>query len=154
MAEIERKFRIDDVHAVPGDLAGGTRLRQAYVAVDGEVEVRVRDKGGTHLLTVKGGRGLERTEVEVPIEAADFDELWGLAPGRRIDKARHELPVGDHTAEVDVYAGSLEGLVVVEVEFSTGTGAEAFAPPPWFGAELTGDDRWSNASLATHGLPA
>jgi adenylate cyclase len=150
MVEIERKFRI---HEVPVPLVDGTRLRQAYLAVDGAVEVRVRDRGGTRVLGVKGGRGLERSEVEVEIDGATFDELWALASARRIDKTRYRLPTGGHTAEVDVYAGPLEGLVVAEVEFPGRAEADAFTPPAWFGDELTGDPRWSNAALATDGAP-
>jgi adenylate cyclase len=150
MPEIERKFR---VHDVPESLGEGTRLRQAYVAVDGSVEVRVREAGDLHVITVKGGHGLERTEVELQIGRSDFELLWALAPDRRIDKVRYRVPVDDHLAEVDVYAGALEGLVVVEVEFADRVDAEGFAPPPWFGEELTGDARWSNASLATAGRP-
>jgi adenylate cyclase len=150
MPEIERKFR---VHDVPHPLGDGTRLRQAYLAVDGTVEVRVRDRGGTLVLGVKGGRGLERTEVEVEIDAAIFEELWSLAAARRIDKIRYRLPASGHTAELDVYAGALEGLIVAEVEFTSREEAEAFNPPPWFGDELTGDPRWSNAGLATDGPP-
>jgi CYTH domain-containing protein len=150
MPEIERKFRL---HEAPSGLRDGTRLRQAYLAVDGEVEVRVRDKGGTFLLGVKGGRGLERTEIELEVDAATFDELWQLAPARRIEKTRYLAPASGHTAEVDVYGGSLAGLVVAEVEFDSRRDAEAFVPPPWFGDELTGDARWSNAALADRGLP-
>jgi adenylate cyclase len=150
MVEIERKFRI---HEVPVPLVDGTRLRQAYLAVDGTVEVRVRDRGGTRVLGVKGGRGLERSEVEVEIDGATFDELWALASARRVDKTRYRLPAGGHTAEVDVYAGPLEGLMVAEVEFPGRAEADAFTPPAWFGDELTGDPRWSNAALATDGAP-
>jgi adenylate cyclase len=153
--EIERKFRVEVENVPP--LGEGTRLRQGYVAIDGDVEVRVRDKGGTHLLTVKGGRGVERAEVEIEIDAASFEELWRLAPDRRIDKVRHELPVHGHTAEVtaevDVYSGRLDGLAVVEVEFESRQEADGFVPPPWFGDEVTGDPRWSNAALATDGRP-
>ena len=151
MTEIERKFRIREV---PADLGDGTRLRQAYLAVDGDVEIRVRSHGGgTHVLGIKGGSGIERTEVEVEIDVATFDTLWDLASSRRIEKTRHRLPVGDHTVEVDVYAGVLEGVVVAEVEFASRQDAEAFTGPAWFGEELTGDPRWSNAALATDGPP-
>jgi len=150
MPEIERKFR---VHDIPDPLGQGVRLRQAYLAVDGAIEVRVRDRGGTLVLGVKGGRGLERTEVEVEIDAATFDELWSLATARRIDKTRFRIPTGGRTAELDVYTGLLDGLMVVEVEFATREEAEAFNPPSWFGDELTGDPRWSNAALATDGPP-
>jgi adenylate cyclase len=148
--EIERRFRVREV---PQALGQGTRLRQAYLAVDGDVEVRVRDQGGTHVLTVKGGRGIRREEVEVEIGSTEFDELLALAPDRRIDKTRHRIAVDDHVAEVDVYAGSLEGLVMVEIEFVSRPDAEAFIPPPWFGEEVTDDPRWSNAALATSGPP-
>jgi adenylate cyclase len=150
MTEIERKFRVRDA---PQDLSGGTRLLQAYLAVDGDVEVRLRDRGGTPVLGVKGGHGVERTEVEVEIDRASFDVLWGLATDRRIEKTRYRLPAGGQTAELDVYAGSLGGLRVVEVEFSSREEAEAFVAPSWFGDELTGDPRWSNAALATDGPP-
>jgi adenylate cyclase len=149
--EVERKFR---VHEVPRSVGEGTRLRQAYLAIDGEVEVRVRDQGGAHVLTVKGGRGIRREEVEVEISSTQFGELLALAPDRRIDKTRHRVSVDDHVAEVDIYAGSLDGLVIVEVEFDSRGEAEAFVPPPWFGEELTDDPRWSNAALATSGRPA
>src|SRR5690606_36946099 len=120
---------------------------------DGEVEVRVRDEDGACTLTVKGGRGLERTEVEVAVTHRDFDELWALAGDRTIDKTRHRIPVADHIAELDLYAGRLAGLAVVEVEFASREEADAFVAPDWFGAELTGPSGWSHAALARPGIP-
>jgi adenylate cyclase len=150
MPEIERKFRVAHL---PEGIAAGAALRQAYVAVDGDVEVRVRREDGDCTLTVKGGHGLERVEVEVPIDPPHFDQLWALAGDRTLEKTRHRVPVGGHVAEVDVYGGRLAGLAVVEVEFASRADAEAFAPPDWFGPELTGRPGWSNAALARDGAP-
>ncbi len=150
MVEIERKFR---VARVPEGLAGGAALRQAYVAVDGDVEMRVRSDGAHHVLTVKGGRGLERAEVELAIDADAFAALWALARDRHLEKTRHRVEVGGLTAELDVYGGGLAGLMVVEVEFPSRGEAEAFTPPDWFGAEVTGSPGWSNADLASAGAP-
>jgi CYTH domain-containing protein len=150
VAEIERKFR---VARLPSGLGDGATLRQAYVAVEGDVEVRVRSDGTDHVLTVKGGTGLERAEVEVAIDAAAFAELWGLAGDRHLEKTRHDVDLDGLTAEVDVYAGELAGLAVVEVEFVSRRDAEAFDPPDWFGVELTGMPGWSNAALARDGAP-
>lgn len=150
--EIERKFLID---RLPGDVVLGPAapLRQGYVAIDGAVEVRVRISDERAWLTVKAGTGLTRTEVEVRVTTADAEALWSVTEGRRLSKHRHAVAVGAHVADVDVYAGSLEGLCTAEVEFTSVAAAAAFQPPAWFTREVTGDARWSNAALARFGIP-
>lgn len=152
-AEIERKFRVDDV---PDDLTGpGNRLRQGYVALDGPAEVRIRIADDGASLTVKSGAGLSRVEVEVAVSQEQADELWLFSEGRRVEKTRHRIPIGDGLiAELDRYDGPLTGLCTVEVEFVDEARAHAFVAPSWFGDELTGHEGWSNAALAIHGLPA
>jgi adenylate cyclase len=150
--EIERKFLVVDVP--PEAMSGpGVGLRQGYLAEDGDVEVRIRISDGGAVLTVKAGQGMVRTEVEVPLEAAAAETLWVHTEGRRIEKVRHRVPVEGAVADLDIYAGALDGLATVEVEFASEAEAHAFAPPPWFSAELTGDKRWGNAALAKHGRP-
>lgn len=151
MTEIERKFLVE---RLPEDLGPGVYVRQGYVALDDATEVRIRAKGEGRTLTIKGGRGIERAEVELEISHAQFHDLWGLAEGRSLTKTRHEVAIDGGLAEVDVYDGALASLVVVEVEFPSMREAEAFEPPDWFGAELTGDVRYSNARLAIGGDPA
>jgi adenylate cyclase len=53
-----------------------------------------------------------------------------------------------------VFGGTLDGLYIVEVEFTSEDEATAFVAPQWFGREVTGDPAWTNASLARHGRPA
>jgi CYTH domain-containing protein len=55
--------------------------------------------------------------------------------------------------EVDEYSGSLDGLVVAEIEFDDEDAAMDFRPPPWLGREVTGQDAYSNRELSQHGLP-
>jgi adenylate cyclase len=148
--EIERKFL---VRALPDDLPTGRSIRQAYVAVEGDVSVRVRDDAGSRILTVKGGRGTVRTEIELELSAERFDALWELAGDRSVEKTRHVLPLPQGSVELDMYGGTLVGLIVAEVEFGSIEESEAFDPPAWFGAEVTGDPAWTNASLALHGRP-
>ena len=52
-------------------------------------------------------------------------------------------------AELDIFKGRLEGLVMVEVEFGSEAEAEAFVPPAWFGVEVTADPRYRNSYLST-----
>ena len=150
--EIERKFLVND--PPPADVLGpGVRLRQGYLAEDGEVQVRVRIAGTAATLTVKGGRGLRRTEVEVSLEPSAAEELWPLTTGRRIEKVRHRVLLGAHVAEVDIYEGHLDGLCTAEVEFDSEAAAERFEPPPWFARDVTGQPGWDNATIARRGRP-
>lgn len=136
-------------------LGQGARLRQGYLAEDGAVQVRVRISDGSAVLTVKAGRGLSRTEVEVVIDAGSAEALWPHTEGRRVEKVRHRMSVGAGlVADVDVYEGRLAGLCTAEVEFPTEEAAHAFQPPAWFGRDVTEEAGWDNASLARHGLPA
>ncbi len=152
--EIERKFLVTELPDAVAQ-APSTELRQGYLALDGPVEVRLRDDAGTRVLTIKGGAGLARTEAEFPVDAERFDALWPLTEGRRVDKRRHRLELdGGLVLEVDVYAGALDGLLTAEVEFASEADSAAWTPPPWLGRELTGDKRYANQALAVHGLPA
>ena len=147
--ERERTFL---VHRVP-ELGGpGSSIRQGYLALDGKVQVRIREVDGSRrTLTVKGGDGAVRTELEWKIGPERFDALWPFTRGRRLEKLRHRVPISGHTAEVDVFAGDLEGLILVEVEFDSDEEMSAFAIPDWFGPEVTDDRRYANAALATDG---
>ena len=151
--EIERKW-VADRPPTAELLGGGTALRQGYIAIDGDVAVRVRIAPAKAWLTIKGGGdGLDRTEVEVELDLAEAEDLWRHTGGRRLEKTRHRVPVDEYTAEVDVFGDALAGLCLVEVEFPSVEAAEAFAAPAWFGREVTGQPEWSNASLARYGRP-
>lgn len=102
MTEIERTFRLD---RLPDERSEPTRIEQAYIALDDHVEVRVRRRDGTYTLTVKGGNGLERTDVDLPIDGDAGESLWPLGAGRTIDKRRSTVDLGEHTAEIDEYHG-------------------------------------------------
>jgi adenylate cyclase len=152
--EIERKFVLleppegleDHPHA---------RIEQGYLALDPNgTEVRVRRRGDDRTMTIKAGSGLVRTEDESALEADRFDALWPLTDGRRVVKTRYLVPLPDGlTAEVDVYADALDGLVTAEVEFADEQASDEFDAPDWLGSEVTGDKRYANKSLAVSGLP-
>lgn len=152
--EIERKFIVADLPEALADHPASL-IDQGYLAIgtDG-AEVRVRRAGRQHWLTVKAGVGLVRSETEVELSAEQFELLWPVTDGARIKKTRYRLPAGDGLViELDVYAGSLSGLEVAEVEFTDQDVARRFQPPAWFGREVTDDDRFKNRSLAVDGLP-
>lgn len=150
--EIERKFLLS---AAPPrmDKSSGTRIRQGYLCNTGQKSVRLRDKGGCFYLTCKAGIGIVRQEAETKITAAQFESLWPMTQGARLVKTRYLHPVGEWTAEIDLFEDSLAPLMLVEVEFTNQQAAEAFTPPAYFGRDVTQDARYLNASLCVNGLP-
>jgi adenylate cyclase len=152
--EIERKFRLHEAPQWLSDCDSG-RIEQGYLAIeDGDgAEVRLRRYGGDTWLTVKRGAGKTRTEHEIEISADQFEALWPLTEGRRIDKVRYAVPHGTHEIEVDVFEGDLGELVTGEVEFDSEAQSDEFEPPNWLGEEVTGDPRYANENLAVDGSP-
>jgi CYTH domain-containing protein len=52
------------------------------------------------------------------------------------------------TAELEIFHDKLEGLAMVEVEFSSKEEANQFVIPNWFGAEVTNDAKYRNSNLS------
>ena len=152
--EVERKFLLP---APPEALSEhpSKRLEQGYLAIDpAGSEVRIRRKDDETLMTVKMGIGLIRGEEEFAIDRDRFERLWPMTEGRQVVKTRYFVPLDDGlTAEVDVYAGDLDGLVTGEVEFPDAETALAFAAPDWLGRDVTEDARYANRTLAVEGIP-
>lgn len=151
LIERERRYLVE---RIPDTLPEPDALEQGYLTTT-PVSVRVRRIGDTrHVLTIKGGSGRNRTEIERDLDADEFAALWALATELRIAKRRHRIDIGNGlTAELDLFDGELAGKRLVEVEFDDDHTADAFAPPDWFGREVTDDGRYTNASLARHGWP-
>lgn len=150
--EVERKFLVGEP---PGWLerCDSNRIRQGYIALEGDTEVRIREHGTALSLAVKRGRGLVRTEVELDLDLEHFEALWPLTEGRRVVKRRHAVATEHLSFDVDVYEDELAGLVVAEVEFGSVELSSEFVPDPWLGPEVTEDGRYKNRSLATLGAP-
>jgi CYTH domain-containing protein len=147
--EIERKFLI---RKLPQDLASHphTEISQGYlVSLDDGLQVRLRNYGDKYSLTYKRGVGNVREEREIELTADQFGALWPATEGKRLEKTRYEIPLGERIVEIDVYHGRHEGLVVAEVEFDAEEAATNFQPPDWLGDDVTGDPRYSNQLLAS-----
>lgn len=147
MKEIERKFLVKG--PVPEGLAFEP-IRQGYMTAPSDsTEIRLRQKGSACYLTVKSEGGLVRNEYEIAIDISQFETLWPLTENRRVEKTRHvgSLP-GGLQFELDIFEGHLASLQLVEVEFSSEEAAHAFAPPDWFGEDVTEDKRYKNKALA------
>lgn len=146
MFENERKFLVKEVPKLEG--IKYSLIEQGYLSFT--PEVRIRKKNDKYFLTHKGEGNQIRTEVESEIDKVTYDILMLLVQERFINKTRYEVELSDGIiAELDVYHGDLEGLVVVETEFKTSEQASLFTIPSWFGKEVTSDKRYKNKMLAS-----
>lgn len=144
--EIERKF------LVTGQFKqyafAQEEIVQGYLSSVPERTVRIRIKAGEAYITIKGEgneSGTSRYEWEKKIAVSDARELLRLCEPGVIDKIRYYIIGGNHTFEVDEFHGENEGLIIAEIELSDEN--ESFEKPAWLGSEVTGDERYYNASL-------
>jgi CYTH domain-containing protein len=148
MIEIERKFLVKEDFrpwAVKKE-----RIMQGYLCASWERTVRIRIKEDSAFITIKGPaneNGFSRLEFEYPIPCGDAEEMMKLCESA-IEKERYYVPFAGHTFEVDVFHGAHEGLIMAELELQLED--EAFEKPDWLGMEVTGDERYYNAYLASH----
>jgi len=148
MLEIERKFLVTS-EAFKTLAFGKNHIAQGYLSSHPERTVRIRIKGESGFLTIKGKgneTGMSRLEWETEISLMEAKPLLALCEKGIIEKVRYEVAFGRHVFEVDVFSGDNEGLIVAEVELSSE--AEEFEKPEWIGIEVTNDMRYYNAALS------
>jgi len=150
--EIERKYLLD---RLPPDLdtLPSCEIQQGYLVAGDDFEARIRKKDEHFYLTIKQGSGRTRHETEIALSAEQYVALWPLTKGKRIEKRRFYRRIDPLVIEYDVYAGTMEGLFVAEIEFPTEEACESFVPPVPLGQEITGDMRYANKNLALSGVP-
>ena len=147
--EIERKFLVRSSEY--RDLAIQKKeMMQGYLSLDPDATVRVRIVDEEAFITVKSrNKGAVRNEWEYSIPVDEGTEmLKTCCKSRLIEKTRHIVEAGDGLKwEIDEFHGSLDGLVVTEIELP-----EEDYPvilPEFVGKEVTGDPRYYNSSLAS-----
>lgn len=150
--EVERKFLVRDESwrkAVERSVA----ITQFYLAISSERSIRMRiSDGKAAKLTLKFGSDLRvRDEFEYPVPLAEAREMMAFVVGNIIRKTRHHVRHCGYVYEVDVFGDVLDGLVVAELE--TKDSVPDALLPAWLGREVTGQLRFSNASLALNGFP-
>lgn len=130
-------------------------MEQGYLCFN-PVTVRIRktvelapEKGHAHhVLTIKGGGTLVRTEVEPELTADEYNALLPLLPMPVVRKhfRLYRLPDGNLLECSLVDEGEPTSFLYAEVEFDTEEEALAFQPPACLGRELTGDGSWTMAA--------
>ena len=147
--EIERKFLTKHI---PFDITAYPfkQISQAYISFSPTIRIRQSDE--KYILTVKGKGHLAREEFELPLSKEEYDRMFLKTEGTPVIKKRYLVPVEDGlTAEVDIYEGELEGLLLVEVEFPSVEAMNAFTAPDWFGEDVSASAKYHNSVLSGGG---
>jgi CYTH domain-containing protein len=118
--EIEHKYLvIKDIwkKIIPNK---SVEIKQAYLLTDPEKTIRVRTKGNSGFITIKGKSiGSSRLEFEYEIPIEDANELINKFCSNLIEKTRHIVIHDNNTWEVDEFKGLNEGLIVAEIELTS-----------------------------------
>lgn len=148
MLEIERKFLVRS-KAYKTEAFREERIVQGFLNTHQERTVRVRIKGKSGYLTIKGKSnkaGTSRFEWEKEITIDEAENLLKLCEQGVIDKTRYEVQIGNHIFEIDEFEGDNQGLIIAEVELQSEH--ESFEKPDWLGDEVTGQVKYYNSQLS------
>ena len=158
--EIERKYL---VAKLPDNLEqfSHIEIEQAYLCTS--PTLRIRRMGDSYILTVKerltsSSSAIHNREEEFTLSPQSYQHLLSKCDTGRVDKTRYRIDLfqltGNEnyrnlTAELDVFHGRHDGLLLVEVEFPNTESANSFTPPEWFGEDVSSDPCYRNSFLAS-----
>lgn len=150
--EIERKYL---VKTLPSNLDNHELLKieQGYLCTF--PTIRIRKMNNRYILTYKSristqSSAIHNHEVELPLTEESFLQLKKKCDGIIIQKDRYIIPLGNGLkAELDIFHGEHEGLILVEVEFPDTITADTFSKPEWFGEDVSLDPRYRNSYLSS-----
>ena len=158
--EIERKYLVAHL---PADLDQYRHLEieQAYLCTS--PTLRIRRMGDSYILTVKeriilNSTAIHNREEEFTLKPESYRRLLAKCDSGHVAKTRYYIDLCQQTgnnayqgltAELDIFHGRHEGLLLVEVEFPNTKSANTFLPPDWFGDDVSSDPCYRNSFLAS-----
>ena len=117
------------------------------------------------------GDCIGKIEYNMPMDAVSYDHMILKADGNIVKKKRYLIPLNEDAftrdylggrpeieellkegrikIELDVFDEPYKGMVVAEVEFPDEEAAANYKKAAWFGEEVTGDPKYSNAYLSS-----
>ena len=120
MVEIERKFLVTS-EEFKSQASTKYEIAQGYLNSHPERTVRIRIKGESGFITIKGKSnetGTTRFEWETEIALFEAKPLLLLCEKGIIHKTRYEVVIGEHIFEIDEFHRENEGLFIAEIELS------------------------------------
>jgi adenylate cyclase len=131
---------------IPAEIRSALPIRMVDVYVPADVHhpyLRLRKEGNTYVITKKQPKNDSNfsihTEQTIPLSQNEFEAL-ASGQTRMIEKDRYKVSLNGRPAEVDVFSGKLEGLVLIDFEFLNEADMRAFAPPACCLADVTNQE--------------
>ena len=145
MIEIERKFLVGNEQWPRSE--DRIEMRQGYMAQQGNLVCRVRQKDDQFYLSIKARiDNLSSYDYEYQIPEQDGQTMLDkLCNFNAVSKTRHLVTQGDLTWEIDEFHDANAGLVVAEIELPSAE--HPFDKPDWLGEEVSDDKRYTNYAL-------
>ena len=113
--------------------------------------LRIRKKGEVFEITKKSPIDLndcsEQSEETILLTKEEFSDFLKL-DGKKVRKIRYYYPMDNKTAEIGVFLDDLEGLALVDVEFSSKEEKSGFIMPDFCLADVTQEDFLAGGFLA------
>lgn len=142
--EIQRNYLAS---RVPEEISGVEPVHMVDVFFPADVSVeshlRARRYGDSYELTklipVVGSHSTAHLEQSISLDPAEFESVIA-GNHRAIVKDRFNVRIAGLRAEVDVFRGRLEGLVIIEISFEDEVHTKGYAPPLCCGADVTDEE--------------
>jgi CYTH domain-containing protein len=132
-AEVVRVRHIAD-HYIEGT---GLRLRE-QTANDGPTEYKLTQK-----IPARASGAQQGLITTMYLGQDEFCVLSAL-PAKILNKTRHSVP----PFGIDVFEGTLNGLLLAEAEFDSESAADSLIVPSFIWREVSDDDRFTGGQLA------
>ena len=155
--EIERKFLLSPPYSIEeflkdrGINCKKESIEQFYLSSNEAGVNRYRRVANRYIHTIKKGSGLQRQEIEEEITLQEYQEAKKRA-SNIIKKIRCHFEIDNYHFELDIFKESLNGLIILEIEFNDLESAKSFKIPNILSsivsAEVTEDIRFTNGYLS------
>jgi len=149
--ELEKTYLVKEI---PPEIKGviPTEILDIYIPSNTKHPIlRIRKRGNNHSITKKkpihGTDSSEQSEETILLSEEEFTELSQIK-GKRLRKNRYTIKNDGITLDLDIFLDDLEGLVLVDFEFSSVEAKNSFVIPNWCVADVTQDELIAGGVLA------
>jgi CYTH domain-containing protein/8-oxo-dGTP pyrophosphatase MutT (NUDIX family) len=128
-------------------------LAIGFLSIGGTRDVFLVRQGSLARLGTRERQGTSHRETFQTMTTADFDALWPLTEGARLEKTVRHFKHQGYPFTVETLGTGPTALPLASVWLPDLIAAD-FQKPDWLGAEVSGLEEYTDASIALHGPPS